>query len=105
MTIDKRKKVISIAAFLYSFFMAFSLFYFGKFSLETDLVGIGYFALLTVWLWVILNDENKCSKCPQYGEAIIYPRKCYYEHQCNLPVWFQTWRLKRILHDREKDQA
>ena len=59
MTPDKRKKVISIVAFLYSFLMAFSLFYFGKFSLETDLIGIGYFALLTAWVWVILVDVEK----------------------------------------------
>jgi len=29
-----------------------------------------------------------CRACPQYGHALIFPRKCYYEAQCPLPLLF-----------------
>ena len=29
-----------------------------------------------------------CRACPQYGHALIFPRKCYYEAQCPLPNLF-----------------
>jgi hypothetical protein len=29
-----------------------------------------------------------CRICPQYGHALIFPRKCYYEAQCPLPLLF-----------------
>jgi hypothetical protein len=29
-----------------------------------------------------------CRSCPQYGHALIFPRKCYYEAQCPLPLLF-----------------
>ena len=31
-----------------------------------------------------------CRTCPQYGHALIFPRKCYYEAQCPLPLLFCT---------------
>lgn len=29
-----------------------------------------------------------CRACPQYGHVLIFPRKCYYEAQCPLPLLF-----------------
>ena len=39
------------------------------------------------------NDDipriaTPCRICPQYGHALIFPRKCYYEAQCPLPLLF-----------------
>jgi hypothetical protein len=31
-----------------------------------------------------------CRLCPQYGHVLIFPRKCYYEAQCPLPLLFCT---------------
>ena len=57
----KFRKIISISLFMYSFGMAFAVLYFGTFSIETDLIGIGLFALIIVWLWVILTPEETHS--------------------------------------------
>jgi hypothetical protein len=27
-----------------------------------------------------------CRECPQYGEKLVYPRKCYYARQCGWPA-------------------
>ncbi len=27
-----------------------------------------------------------CQDCPQYGEKLVYPRKCYYARQCGWPA-------------------
>jgi hypothetical protein len=55
--------------------------------------------LLTLRLF--LTREEKCKRfCPQYGQAIVYPRKCYYGPQCDLPLRVQIPRLKRILNRR-----
>ena len=52
------------------------------------------------------TNPDKCFKCPQYGQKIIYARKCYYSPQCVWPVWFQVWRLNRILKKRGiKDES
>ena len=51
------------------------------------------------------HNPDKCFRCPQYHQKIIYPRKCYYEKQCILPVWFQRWRLNRILREFEREEA
>ncbi len=41
-----------------------------------------------------------CSKCPNYANAVIYPRKCYYGPQCGFGVIaygirFIKWRLRQ----------
>jgi hypothetical protein len=36
----------------------------------------------------ILRKTTPCRICPQYGHALIFPRKCYYEAQCPLPLLF-----------------
>jgi hypothetical protein len=46
------------------------------------------------------SNPDPCFKCPQYHQAIIYPRKCYYEKQCGLPVFIQRRRLNRILRKK-----
>jgi hypothetical protein len=47
---------------------------------------------------------TSCKDCPQYGQAIIYKRKCYYVgRQCLLPVFLQAWRLKRLLKKRARE--
>ena len=28
-----------------------------------------------------------CQVCPQYGEKLVYPRKCYYSRQCGWPAF------------------
>ena len=56
MTPDKLRKLLSIAIFMYSFGMAFALLYFGKFSLEVSLIGLGYFAIIASWLWVMIGE-------------------------------------------------
>ena len=56
---DKLYKALSIAIFMYSFGMAFALLYFGKFSLEVNLIGLGYFAIIAAWLWVMIGDYEK----------------------------------------------
>ena len=33
----------------------------------------------------ISGKATPCKICPQYGHAIIFSRKCYYEPQCPLP--------------------
>ena len=53
---DKLHKALSIAIFMYSFGMAFALLIFGKFSLEVNLIGVGYFALIAAWLWGIIGE-------------------------------------------------
>ena len=59
MTPDKLRKVLAIAVFMYSFGMAFALLIFGKFSLEASLIGLGYFAIIAAWLWVMIGDFEK----------------------------------------------
>lgn len=46
-----------------------------------------------------------CRDCPQYGQAIVYPRKCYYygKKVCHVPVFIQAPRLRRILVRKAKD--
>ena len=56
MTPDKLRKLLSVAIFMYSFGMAFALLFFGKFSLEVSLIGVGYFCLIAAWLWVMIGD-------------------------------------------------
>ena len=56
MTPDKLHKLLSVAIFMYSFGMAFALLYFGKFSLGVSLIGLGYFAIIAAWLWVMIGD-------------------------------------------------
>ena len=56
MTPDKLRKLLAIAVFMYSFGMAFALLIYGKFSLEVSLIGLGYFALIAAWLWVMIGD-------------------------------------------------
>jgi hypothetical protein len=36
----------------------------------------------------IQRKATPCRICPQYGHALIFPRKCYYEIQCPLPLLF-----------------
>jgi len=36
----------------------------------------------------VLRIATPCRICPQYGHALIFPRKCYYEAQCPLPLLF-----------------
>ena len=48
----------------------------------------------------ILHPFPGCQSCPQYSQAIIYPRKCYYEAQCPWPVFIMKFRLNRILKRR-----
>jgi len=36
----------------------------------------------------IPRKATPCRICPQYGHALIFPRKCYYEAQCPLPLLF-----------------
>jgi len=36
----------------------------------------------------IQGKATPCRICPQYGHALIFPRKCYYEAQCPLPLLF-----------------
>jgi len=36
----------------------------------------------------IPRNATPCRACPQYGHALIFPRKCYYEAQCPLPLLF-----------------
>jgi len=36
----------------------------------------------------ILRKATPCRICPQYGHALIFPRKCYYEAQCPLSLLF-----------------
>ena len=50
------RKALAIAVSMYSFGMAFALLIFGKFSLEVSLIGLGYFALIAAWLWVMIGD-------------------------------------------------
>ena len=59
MTPDKLRKALSIAVFMYSFGMAFALLIFGKLSLEVSIIGLGYFALIAPWLWVMIGDFEK----------------------------------------------
>jgi hypothetical protein len=56
-------------------------------------------------LRIFLNHHDRCSKCPQYGERIIYERKCYYQRMCYWPVFIQIWRLKRILKRRTSNES
>ena len=56
-------------------------------------------------LRLFLNHHDKCCKCPQYGQKIIYQRKCYYSPQCCWPVFIQIWRLNRILKRREQNES
>ena len=56
---EKLHKLLSIAIFMYSFGMAFALLFFGKFSLEVSIIGLGYFILITAWLWVMIGDFEK----------------------------------------------
>jgi len=36
----------------------------------------------------IPRKATPCRICPQYGHVLIFPRKCYYEVQCPLPLLF-----------------
>jgi len=56
MTPAKLRKLLSVTVFMYSFGMAFALLYFGKFSLEVSLIGVGYFSLIAAWLWMMIGD-------------------------------------------------
>ena len=56
MTPDKLRKVLAIAVFMYSFGMAFALLFYGKFSMVVNLIGLGYFAIIAAWLWVMIGD-------------------------------------------------
>ena len=56
MTPDKLRKLLSVMVFMYSFGMAFALLFFGKFSLGVNLIGLGYFAIIASWLWVMIGD-------------------------------------------------
>ena len=56
MRTDKLRKLLSVAIFMYSFGMAFALLFFGKFSLEVSLIGVGYFSIIAAWLWVMIGD-------------------------------------------------
>lgn len=57
---------------------------------------------ILAFLGPLLPRLPTCSECPQYGQAIIYQRKCYYESQCGLPAFIQIPRLNRILRKREE---
>jgi len=52
----------------------------------------------------ILHPFPGCQSCPQYSQAIIYPRKCYYEAQCPWPVFIMKFRLNRILKRRGRHE-
>ena len=52
------------------------------------------------WSGLLHYRFPTCRDCPQYGQVILYERKCYYERMCFLPVFIQVWRLKRILRRR-----
>ena len=56
---EKLRKALSIAVFMYSFGMAFALLFFGKFSMVVNLIGLGYFTLITAWLWVMIGEVEK----------------------------------------------
>ena len=50
--------------------------------------------------------SSKCRDCPQWGQAIIYPRSCWHLNHtdgfvCPIPKFIQIWRLKRILRKME----
>lgn len=51
---DTIRKALSIGVFMYSFGMAFALLIFGQFSAEVTVIGLGYFSLITAWLWVTI---------------------------------------------------
>ena len=53
------RKALAIAVSIYSMGMAFTLLFYGKFSLEVNLVGLGYLVLIAAWLWVMIGDEKQ----------------------------------------------
>lgn len=56
------------------------------------------------WSGLLHYQLPTCRDCPQWGEAIIYPRACWHlsytdGFRCRWPLVLQIWRLKlkRIL--------
>ena len=57
------------------------------------------------FLGSLLPKLPTCFECPQYGQAIIFARKCYYcGPQCSLPAFIQIKRLNRILKERAEGE-
>ena len=53
---EKKLKLVSLAAFMYSFGMAFSLVVFGEYCVEVLAIAGGYFGLIAYWLWELIGE-------------------------------------------------
>lgn len=55
-------------------------------SLDT---GVGSFGMHndSSWFGPLHLSLPTCQACPQYGEKLVYPRKCYYARQCGWPAF------------------
>jgi len=49
--------------------------------------GIGMHKRFSSWFGPLHLSLPTCRDCPQYGEKLVYARKCYYAKQCGWPAF------------------
>jgi len=63
----------------------------------------GMHAKFSSWLGSLHPSLPTCRQCPQYGQKLVYARKCYYQRMCPYPAFIGIRIVKLKLKFKEAE--
>lgn len=54
---EKVHRILSLAMFIYSIFLAFAVLVEGQYSLKVSVIAVGYFSIMSWWVYYWIGQE------------------------------------------------